>query len=115
MSKFTPPTESEVRELCKQRGYPDYTEEFIAHHATRGWVPKGYTKQMTSWESALTTWHKYAPAFSPGHGAPQRPELQPYEPPTQSGTLPSPIPEEPMTEAQERAAAEFHDIIKPDA
>lgn len=99
--KFVPPTESEVRELCEKRGYPDYSEAFIAYHGTRGWIPKGSTRVMSSWQHALTTFHVNAPKFarSSGQHNVTGPKITEY-------TIPPPItgPEPPTSDAAQRFA-----------
>lgn len=55
--KFTPPTLPEVKLHFSKIGLPeDEAEAFIAHHAQRHWIPRGSTRQMTSWHHAATTW-----------------------------------------------------------
>ena len=58
-SRFVPPSMEQVAEYMKQQGFPTpmiSAEKFVDHYETRGWVPKGYTRQMKSWKAAVRTW-----------------------------------------------------------
>ena len=96
--KFVAPTEEEVRELCKQRGYPDYAEEFLVHHNMLGWIYGKYKTPITDWRAALQYWNRRAKE------SPQRPELQPYEP----RTAPTIIDDAPTTETARRMAKKYN-------
>jgi hypothetical protein len=55
--KFIAPGIEEVRLYFAKIGLPvTEAEGFLAHHAQRNWIPRGATRQMTSWHHAATTW-----------------------------------------------------------
>lgn len=56
---FTPPTVQEIKAYCVERKNSINPQDFHDHYETRGWIPKGYTKQMKSWQAAVRTWEKY--------------------------------------------------------
>ena len=99
--KFIPPTEAEVRALCEKRGYPDYSEAFIAYHGTRGWIPRGSSRVMSSWKHALTTFNVFQKNWAQRSGQHNvtGPVIRPY-------TLPPPIagPEPTTSDAAQRIA-----------
>ena len=56
--RFTPPTFDEVSAYCLERKNGIDPNHFIDHYEARGWVPKGYTKQMKDWRATVRTWEK---------------------------------------------------------
>lgn len=62
IGRFTPPTIEEVNQYCLKMEYTFDTENFIAHHETRGWILKGGLP-MKSWKAACTTFQKNKPKF----------------------------------------------------
>jgi hypothetical protein len=54
--RFTPPTFDEVSAFCLERKNGIDPQHFIDHYEARGWVPKGYTKQMKDWKATIRTW-----------------------------------------------------------
>lgn len=58
VKRFVPPTIQEITDYCIERKNTVDPETFFHHYETRNWVPTGYTKQMTSWKSAVITWEK---------------------------------------------------------
>jgi len=57
--RFVPPTVDEVREYCEQRDNNVDAESFVDHYQARGWIPKGYTRQMKDWKAAVRTWERH--------------------------------------------------------
>ena len=56
--KFAPPTRKEAEEYARSIGYTTFDYNvFCAYHETRGWKPKGSTKQMVSWKAAIRTFY----------------------------------------------------------
>ena len=106
--KFVAPTVAEVRAYCDELEYPDYAEEFITHHEMLGWVYGKHQAPIKSWKAALRYWHRREKE------KPGRPELQPYDASSQPAPTAPPVPEEPMTTAQDRSAEQFRDILKRD-
>ena len=54
--RFVPPTVSEVRALCWEKGYTFDAESFVAFYESNDWrVGKN---KMKSWKSACITWAK---------------------------------------------------------
>lgn len=62
--RFIPPTVEEVAAYCRERGNNIDAEAFVAHYTMRNWIPRGYTKQMTSWKMAVITWEKREQKFA---------------------------------------------------
>lgn len=56
--KFIPPTIEEIKTFCEGRKNGIDPEGFFHHYEARNWIPKGYTKPMTSWKSTIITWEK---------------------------------------------------------
>ncbi|MCL2793616.1 MAG: hypothetical protein FWD87_11080 [Spirochaetaceae bacterium] len=54
--KFTPPTQEEVTEYIKQKGYNFDAESFIAFYTSKGW--KVGNTPMKDWKAACVTWGK---------------------------------------------------------
>ena len=54
--RFAPPSVSEVREFCAEKGYAVDAEQFVAFYESKGW--KVGRDPMKSWRAACTTWHK---------------------------------------------------------
>lgn len=53
-SRFVIPTPDEVREYCREKGYPIDAERFCAHYDSIGWyVGKS---PMKDWKAAVRTW-----------------------------------------------------------
>lgn len=60
--RFIPPTMEQVFDYMVEKKVIDSgpeSESFMDHHQTRGWIPKGATKQMSDWKSAVRTWIKF--------------------------------------------------------
>lgn len=55
-SRFTPPTEDEVRAYCAEKKYAIDAEAFVAYYTSNGW--KIGRASMKSWKAALVTWNK---------------------------------------------------------
>lgn len=55
---FVPPTVEEIQAYCLDRKNSIDPQQFHDHYATRGWIPKGYTRQMKDWRAAVRTWEK---------------------------------------------------------
>lgn len=55
---FTPPKPEEVTAYARSLGFELDGHAFCDHYETRGWVPKGYTRQMKSWKAAVRTWRR---------------------------------------------------------
>lgn len=53
---FTPPTVSEVRAYCNERGNNVDPEKFVAHYSASNWV-RGKTK-IVNWKACVITWEK---------------------------------------------------------
>ncbi|HVN82270.1 MAG TPA: hypothetical protein VMW38_25015 [Terriglobia bacterium] len=67
--RFIPPTLEELISYMESQEFANAKETaqaFIDHYEARGWKPKGYTVQMTSWKAAVRTW-KHSP-FGNGNG-----------------------------------------------
>ena len=57
MSKFRPPVRQEVITYAKRLGYKTFDYNiWFAYYEVRNWIPKGSTKQMSSWQAAVRTW-----------------------------------------------------------
>lgn len=54
--RFVPPTEAEVRDYCREKGYTVDPEAFVAFYASKGW--KVGSQPMKDWKMALVTWQK---------------------------------------------------------
>lgn len=54
--RFVPPTEAEVRDYCREKGYAVDPEAFVAFYASKGW--KVGSQPMKDWKAALVTWQK---------------------------------------------------------
>lgn len=54
--RFLPPTQQEVEEVIKEKGYHFSAEEFIAYYESNGW--KVGRNQMKSWKAAMVTWER---------------------------------------------------------
>ena len=54
--RFAPPSEEEVRDYCREKGYEIDAEVFVAFYASKGW--KVGNQPMKSWKQALVTWAK---------------------------------------------------------
>lgn len=52
--RFTPPTEDEVREYCRERGNSVDPSRFVNFYAAKGWMV-GKNK-MKDWKAAIRTW-----------------------------------------------------------
>ena len=55
---FVKPTIQEISDYCIERNNSINAEKFFDHYETRGWIPKGYTRQMKDWRAAVRTWEK---------------------------------------------------------
>jgi hypothetical protein len=56
IKRFVIPSVEEITAYCLERkNYVD-PQKFFDHYEARGWVPKGYSKQMTNWKAAVRTW-----------------------------------------------------------
>lgn len=53
-SRFTPPTEEEVRAYVLDKGYHFNPEQFIPHYQSKGW--KVGKEPMKDWKAACRTW-----------------------------------------------------------
>ena len=53
-SKFTPPTEEEVKAYVLEKGYHFNPEQFIPHYQSKGW--KVGKEPMKDWQAACRTW-----------------------------------------------------------
>ena len=53
--RFTPPSESEVREYCNQMGYRFAPENFLNYYTSVGW--KVGRNPMKDWKAALRNWN----------------------------------------------------------
>lgn len=56
--RFVIPSVEEITVYCKERGNDIDPQYFFDHYEARGWIPKGYTKQMKDWKAAVRTWEK---------------------------------------------------------
>jgi len=63
--RFTPPTVQEIAEYCRQRNNTVNPHAFHDHYATRNWIPKGYTRQMSDWKAAVRTWERNSKQQTP--------------------------------------------------
>ena len=64
--RFAPPSVSEVREFCAEKGYAVDAEQFVAFYESKGW--KVGRNPMKSWRAACTTWHKRHQSEQSGGG-----------------------------------------------
>jgi hypothetical protein len=55
---MTPPTPKEVTEYALSIGFKLDGEAFCDYYETRGWIPSGAKKQMSSWQAAVRTWKR---------------------------------------------------------
>lgn len=55
-SRFTPPTEFEVRAYCKEKGYSVDATRFIDFYVSKGWMV-GKNK-MKDWKAAVRNWER---------------------------------------------------------
>lgn len=53
-SRFSPPSENEVRKYCEERGYGIDPATFVSYYASNGWMI-GRSK-MKDWKAAVRTW-----------------------------------------------------------
>jgi hypothetical protein len=58
-AKTIPPKIEWIKAYCDERRNGIDAQAFFDHYETRGWVPKGSTKQMKDWQAAIRTWEKY--------------------------------------------------------
>lgn len=58
-TSFVKPSLEDCKVYAKLKGYSWDVEAFYDHFETRDWIPKGYTKQMKNWKSAMGTWNRY--------------------------------------------------------
>lgn len=58
-SKIIPPKREWVKKYCEDRENGIDPDSFFDHYETRGWIPKGATKQMKDWQAAIRTWEKF--------------------------------------------------------
>ncbi|MFA5168944.1 MAG: hypothetical protein WC530_10500, partial [Candidatus Omnitrophota bacterium] len=56
--RFIVPTLEEIKQYCEERKNNIDPEQFFDHYEARGWVPKGYTRQMKDWKAAIRTWER---------------------------------------------------------
>ncbi len=79
-SKFTPPTVEMVAEYCAARKNGIDPQHFVDHYATRNWIPKGSTRQMTDWHAAVRTWERtgFSHKIPPGRVAAASPANNPF-------------------------------------
>jgi len=56
--KFIIPKVEEIEQYCKERKNKVDPQHFFDHYQARGWIPKGYTRQMKDWKAAVRTWEK---------------------------------------------------------
>lgn len=56
LTRFTPPTVSEVRDYCRERNNSIDAEAFVAFYESKGW--KVGSQPMKSWKAAVVTWEK---------------------------------------------------------
>ena len=68
--RFVPPTEAEVLDYCREKGYAVDPEAFVAFYASKGW--KVGNAPMKDWKMALVTWQKREVAPGVGFGRKQR-------------------------------------------
>lgn len=61
---FTPPTQSEVQDYCKQRSNNVDPERFIDFYSAKGWMI-GRNK-MKDWKAAVRTWERKDKSNDPG-------------------------------------------------
>lgn len=55
-SRFSPPTQQEVEEYCKEKGYTIDSERFIDFYESKGWMV-GKNK-MKDWRAAVRNWNR---------------------------------------------------------
>lgn len=55
-SRFLPPTQQEVSEYCKERGYTIDAERFVDFYESKGWLV-GKNK-MKDWRAAVRNWER---------------------------------------------------------
>ena len=55
--RFTPPTQEEVAEYCRERNNGIDAEYFVSYYKARDWVLSNGRK-MKDWRSAIITWEK---------------------------------------------------------
>ena len=54
--RFSPPTASQVREYCTEKGYQVDADRFVDFYASKGW--KVGNTPMKDWQAAVRTWAK---------------------------------------------------------
>lgn len=62
--KFIVPSVEDIKKYCEERGNNINAQSFFDHYEVRGWIPKGYTRQMSDWKAAVRTWEKQSNSFS---------------------------------------------------
>ncbi len=55
-SRFTPPTEFEIKAYCREKGYSVDAARFIDYYASKGWLV-GKNK-MKDWKAAVRNWER---------------------------------------------------------
>lgn len=80
-----PPPAIVVAAYARLRNWPTgESRSFYDHHETAGWIPKGQTRMMKSWQAAMRTWEskpwfgtsKAKPETEDGEPAPRAPTEQ---------------------------------------
>lgn len=62
--RFTPPSASDVRAYCEEKGYKVDAEAFVDFYAAKGW--KVGNQPMKDWKAAVRTWTRRESSAPPG-------------------------------------------------
>ena len=55
-SRFTPPTEFEIKAYCREKGYSVDAARFIDYYASKGWLVG--KNRMKDWKAAVRNWER---------------------------------------------------------
>lgn len=55
-SRFTPPTEFEIKAYCREKGYSVDAARFIDYYASKGWMVG--KNRMKDWKAAVRNWER---------------------------------------------------------